>query len=159
MNNVITLEYFENNTVIDTDFSLEKAEIHLIEAHEIQLWELLDEKLYNRVQLILDDLPNADQIEKDLITCLQPFMVKSTEVNLVPFLNFPITAKGTTERRGDFTSPAPQPEKSRILNVVRGREEFYAQKCRDFLIKNINEFPEYNCGDSSQDFYSSIYAV
>ena len=156
MNSVITIQYYEDNTVIDTDFDSSKATVHMTDAHEINLNELLGDDLYARVQAILDDLPSASQIEKDLITCLKMFVVKATDTRLTPFLNTPVSAKGTQERSGDFTSSSDNQGRALRLDVMRASEEVFAEKCRKFLVKNIKEFPEYKCAGGN-DFYSSIH--
>ncbi len=157
MNFVIDTDYFETNTVIDTDFDIKKAYNHLIDAHEVQLYELLGKSLYDRLQTILGDLQNADPIELELIECLKPFMVKATELNLTPFLNTPVTAKGSMDRSGEYTKRAIEDTTARILDNIRAKEEFYAEKCREFLECNSKEFPEYHCNGSGSDFFSPIH--
>ena len=157
LNFVIDTDYFETNTVIDTDFDIKKAYNHLIDAHEVQLYELLGKDLYDRLQTILDDIANASAIELELIEFLKPFMVKATELNLTPFLNTPITAKGSMERSGDYTKRSADETTARILDNIRAKEEFYAEKCREFLKCNSKYFPEYQCNGSGNDFFSPIH--
>jgi hypothetical protein len=158
MNLIINSQYFEDNTVIDTDFSVEKSYIHLIEAHEIQVFELLGKELFDRVQTILSGTPAG--LELDLINLLKPFTVKATEINLIPFLNSPVTAKGTQDRTGNFTQSANDTNTGLTLDAVRSRLETYAQKVRNFLDDNRTEFPEWkHCHEGGQNFYSCIHGV
>lgn len=156
---VIDIAYFELNTVIDTDFDTNKAENHLVEAHEIQLYELLGKDLYNRVQTILAGTPTT--IESELIELLKPFVLKATEVSLVPFLNNPVTAKGTQDRNGNFTTSANDTNSGLVLDSIRGKLEAYAERVRDFLKDNLIDFPEYNknCTQNGNNFYSSIHGI
>lgn len=158
---VIDLAYFENNTVIDTDFDGDKVQNHLVDAHEIQLRELLGWELYDLVQLWLADNPIPTPIEQGLISHLKPFVLKATELNVIPFLNAPVTAKGTMDRSGDYTTRTDNTNTGLILDNVRAKVEYYAELCRKYLRKNEESFPLYNkyCKDGSQDFYSTIYGV
>tara|TARA_R110002153_G_scaffold189041_4_gene341890 strand:+ start:4817 stop:5296 length:480 start_codon:yes stop_codon:yes gene_type:complete len=156
---VIDLAYFENNTVIDTDFDGDKVQNHLVDAHEIQLRELLGTELYDEVQLWLDNNPTPTAIEQGLIDYLKPFVLKATELNVIPFLNAPVTAKGTMDRSGDYTTRTGNINTGLILDNVRAKMEYYAELCRKYLRKNIINFPSYQCEDGSQDFYSTIYGV
>lgn len=153
---VITLEYFEDNTVIDTDFDIDKALNHLNDAHDVQLNELLGDELYKRLQDSILPTPSAG-LETDLVNLLKMFVVKATEVNLVPFLNTPVSAKGTQERSGDFSTSAGQPDKALRLDNIRAKEEVFAGKVRTFLTDNIQEFPEYKCKLGGTGFYSPIH--
>lgn len=156
---VIDIAYFEENTVIDTDFDSNKAYNHMIDAQEIQLRELLGKDLYNKVQLWLANTPAPTPTEQGLIDCLKPFVLKATELNFIPFLNSPVTAKGTMDRNGDYTNRTNDTNTGLILDNVRAKVEYYAEICRDYIHDNIIDFPDWKCEDGSQDFYSTIYGV
>lgn len=156
---VIDISYFEEATIIDTDFDSNKVENHLVDAQEIQLKELLGRKLYAKVQLWLANNPVPTPIEQELIECLKPFVLKATELNLIPFLNSPVTAKGTMDRSGDYTTRTNDTNSGLILDNVRAKVEYYAEECRIFLSENRSSFPDWQCEDGDQNFYSTIYMV
>ena len=157
MQEIIDIAYFENNTIIDTDFDTNKAYNHLVDAHEIQTKQLVGKELYAKIQLWLAGTPVPTPIEQGLIDCLKPFVLKATELNLVPFLNHPVTAKGTMERSGDFTTRSDNTNTGLQLDNIRGKMECYAEDCREYIKDNIETFPEWKCDDGSQDFYSTVY--
>ena len=156
---VITLEYFEEATIIDTDFDGNKVENHIVDAQEIMLKELLGRKLYSDMQLWLASNPAPSPIQQELIDCCQPFVLKATELYLIPFLNSPVTAKGTMERSGDYTKRTNDTNTGLILDNVRAKVEWYAEECRRFLKENRSDFPTWKCEDGDQNFYSTIYQV
>lgn len=154
---IIDINYFEENTIIDTDFDSAKCYNFIVEAHEIQLFELLGEDLFDRVQTALGGVPTP--IEQELIDLCKPFLVKATELDFVPFLNSPVTAKGTQERTGNFTTSANDMNKSVIMDKIRARVESYAEKVRKFLDKNSNDFPEWNKCSDDGNFYTTIHLL
>ena len=155
---IITIEYFEANTIIDTDFDTNKVNNHLVDAQEIQVTELLGQELYDEIQLALAGTPTADQVI--LINKLKPFTLKATELNLVPFLNKPVTAKGTVERSGNNTAPASGTDQGLILDNIRAKVEYHALKIRKFLNENLTKYPAYkSCSGRTQNFYSCIHGV
>jgi len=156
---VITIQYFEENTIIDTDFDGNKVYNHLIDAQEIMLSELLGRKIYADMQLWLGNNPAPSTIQQELIDKCKPFVLKATELYLIPFLNTPITAKGTMERRGDYTSRANDTLSGLRLDNVRAKVEHYAEQVRLFLSDNRTDFPKWKCEDGDQNFYSTIYLV
>lgn len=156
---VIDISYFEEATIIDTDFDSNKVENHLVDAQEIMMKELLGRELYAKVQLWLANNPAPTPIQQELIDCLKPFVLKATELYLIPFLNSPVTAKGTMDRTGDFTSRTNDTNSGLILDNVRAKVEYYAEECRVFLDNNRAEFPDWKCEDGDQNFYSTIYMV
>lgn len=156
---VIDQAYFESNTVIDTDFDGDKMQNHLVDAQEISMRELLGVKLYDKVQLWLANNPAPNTIQQGLIDLLKPFVLKATELNLIPFLNSPVTAKGTMDRSGDYTSRTSGVNTGLILDNVRAKMEYYAELCRIYIKDNDTTFTEWDCNEDGQDFYSTIYGI
>lgn len=154
---IIDLGYFETNTVIDTDFDTNKAYNHIVEAHEIGLYELLGEDLYNRVQTALEN-PGTDLDAEALVELCKMFVLKASEVSLVPFLNNPVTAKGTQDRNGNFTTSTNDVNAGIILHSIREKKEVYAERVRSYLNKNAGLFPEWKC-NGEQNFYTTIHGV
>ena len=154
---LIDIAYFETNTLIDTDFDTNKAYNHLVRAHEIQLYELYGKDLYNRIQTALAGTPSAD--EQALIDITKPFVCSATEVNYLPFLATPVTAKGVQERNGNFTTSSNDTNKGLMLESFRADMELYAQRVRDYLLDNLAKFPEWKCKTGDGNFYTAIHGV
>jgi hypothetical protein len=156
---VIDLNYFEEATIIDTDFDGNKVENHIVDAQEIMLKELLGRKIYEEMQLWLASSPAPSPIQTLLIELCKPFVLKATELYLIPFLNSPVTAKGTMDRSGDYTTRTNDINTGLILDNVRAKVEYYAEEVRQFLSENRTDFPKWKCEDGDQNFYSTIYMV
>ncbi len=159
---LIDTNYFENFTVIDTDFDAnKKLNTHMVDAHKVQVYELLGKDLYNRLQTALPSPgtdPDADALAS--LSDLKDFTLKAVEINLIPFLNDPVTAKGTQERTGNFSQSASGTDKGLKLDKVRALLEVYAMRVRDYLKENASKYPEYNrCKRADQNFYTGIYGV
>jgi len=156
---IIDTQYFENFTIIDTDFDSNKVNNHLVDAQEIQVYELLGKDLYDQLQLALAGTPTVD--EQILIDKLKPFLLKATELNLIPFLNTPVTAKGTQERSGNNTTSASGTDKGLILDNVRAKIEVHALRIAKFLDENQAKYPNWRkgCKTNKPTFYSAIYGV
>jgi len=156
---IIDTQYFENFTIIDTDFDSNKVNNHLVDAQEIQVYELLGKDLYDQLQLALAGTPTVD--EQILIDKLKPFLLKATELNLIPFLNTPVTAKGTQERSGNNTTSASGTDKGLILDNVRAKIEVHALRIAKFLDENKALYPNWrkDCNTNKPTFYSAIYGV
>ncbi len=159
---LIDVTYFENFTVIDTDFDAnKKLNTHLVDAHKVQVYELLGKDLYNRLQTALDTPgsdPDADTLAD--LSDLKDFTLKATELNLIPFLNTPVTAKGTQERTGNFSQSASGTDRGLRLDKVRALLEVYAMRVRDYIRENSDIYPEYlRCKNIDQNFYSGIHGV
>lgn len=157
---IISIEYFEQFTIIDTDFDSNKVNNHLVDAQEIQTTELLGVELYDRIQLALQN-PTTDPDADALALKLKPFVLKATELNLVPFLNKPVTAKGTQDRSGNFSTSASGTDQGLILDNIRAKVEYHALRIREFLNDNSTKYPEYrnDCNGNNQNFYSTIHLV
>ena len=156
---IIDIAYFEEATIIDTDFDSNKVSNHLIDAQEIMLKELLGRKLYSEMQLWLANNPAPTPVQTALIELCKPFVLKATELYLVPFLNAPVTAKGTMERNGDYTKRTNDTNSGLILDNIRAKVEWYAEEVRIYLSENRSSFPNWKCEDGDQNFYSTIYLV
>lgn len=155
---IIDILYFETNTVIDTDFDTNKAYNHIVEAHEIGLYELLGKELYDRVQTALAN-PGTDLPAEDLADRCKQFVLKASEVSLIPFLNNPVTAKGTQDRNGNFTTSTNDTNAGIILHSIREKKEVYAQRVRDFLDDNKTVYTEWDKCKGDQNFYTTIHGV
>jgi len=159
---LIDVTYFENFTVIDTDFDAnKKLNTHMVDAHKVQVYELLGKELYERIQTALAN-PGAD-VDADALanlSDLKDFTLKAVELNLIPFLNTPVTAKGTQDRSGNFTASASATDKGLRLDKVRALLEVYAMRVRDYLTDNADKYPEYHrCKRKDQNFYTGIHGV
>jgi len=154
---LIDIQYFETNTLIDTDFDANKAYNHMVRAHEIQLYELYGKELYNRIQTALAGTPTAD--EQELIDLSKPFVCSATEVNYLPFLATPVTAKGVQERNGNFTQSSNDTNKGLMVENFRADMEIYAERVREYLRLNLDKFPEWKCKTGHGNFYTPIHGV
>ena len=162
MDFIIDVQYFENFTVIDTDFDAnKKLNTHMVDAHKVQVYELLGKELYERIQNALANPttdPDADTLAG--LSDLKDFTLKAVELNLIPFLNDPVTAKGTQDRTGNFSQSASGVDKGLKLDKVRSLLETYAQRVRDYIKDNSDKYPEYDrCNKSDQNFYTAIHGV
>lgn len=74
---------------------------------------------------------------------IQPATALWAVYHAIPTMNFRLTNKAMSQKSSDNSIPSGVSEVEYIRSQVRNRAEFATQRIREYIINNLNSFPEY----------------
>lgn len=131
----------------NTDPKLLESDIKF--AQDAYILPLLGTNLYLKLQTLLNDDSNMGQTDavnyKSLLdNYIIDALINYTLAELPTSISFQFWNKGVMQKSGEDASPASMDELITIADKYKKRAEFYANRCRTFLMSSTQDiFPEY----------------
>lgn len=149
-----TISYFVDTTYIfkyyggyldnNTDPNLLYQFILMAQSENIQ--EILGYNLYIKYVNDIAATGSPDTTGQ-YIQLMEDFIQPATSLwaiyHALPTMNFRPTNKAVSKKSSDSSEPSDISEVEYIRNQIRNRAEFATQRIREFILNNLNSFPEY----------------
>jgi hypothetical protein len=117
---------------------------YIIEAQELDLYELLGKDLY--LKLFTEVTPPtfpATFFYPELKNEYAGFLCYSAYARLLSQNQTTVTAYGVVSKKTDFSDLVPEPTLQRTIQAARGSAQEYAKRLIDFLNDNFEDYPEW----------------
>jgi len=117
---------------------------YIIEAQELDLYELLGKDLY--LKLFTEVTPPtfpATYFYPELKEQYAGFLCYSAYARLLSQNQTTVTAYGVVSKKTDFSVMVPEPTLQRTIQAARGSAQEYAKRLIDFLNDNSETYPEW----------------
>lgn len=143
----ISTDYVRNN--LPVDYSLLDGNITpaLQQAHFINARDLLGDKLFNQINLMIEDGSITDPVNHNykylLDNYLQDVVLYFTQVYLTTNLLAKYANKALSTNNGEFSNNADLSIYRQMKQECRDLATYYSERCKNWLYWNQNFFPEY----------------
>ncbi len=115
-------------------------------AQEQNIQEILGYTLYIKylTDIANTGAPDPTGLYKDLMDqCIQDATALWAIYHAIPTMNFRLTNKAMSQKSSDNSVPSGISEVEYIRGQVRNMAEFKCARIREYIINNLNSFPEY----------------
>lgn len=145
MNNVLLIS--ENKlkafTALHENIRVEDLAPYIMQAQDLYLQPVLGTKFYKAIkEKVVNQALNAKETEL-LEEYIAPMLIQRSFALSVPFLKYKIVDKGILSGNSETSSDTNLDEVKYIIDKIEVSAQFYQQRVREYLIDNLNEFPEY----------------
>lgn len=140
----ISEEYFKNETVVNLNVEPSLINMSIWDAQEIHIQNLLGTKLYRKLKTDIV----AGSITGSYKTLLEDYVMQATAqyalTECLPYIRYKIMNKGVQSQASDNSTPTDLEELKFLQSKVGNKAEYYGQRMADYLMANMNLFPEYH---------------
>jgi len=145
MNNVLLIS--ENKlkafTALHENIRIEDLAPYIMQAQDLFLQPVLGTKIYKAIKskVVAQSLnPQETELLEEYIA---PMLIQKSFALSIPFLKYKIVDKGVVSGSSETSSDTNLNEIKYIIDKVEVAAQFYQQRVREYLIDNLNDFPEY----------------
>lgn len=140
------LKYYSSLLDNNIDPNFLNTFIFIAQSENIQ--EILGYTLYNKY---VTDIYNQTAITGDYVTLMETFIQPATSLwtiyHAFPHINFRATNKAISQKSSENSVPSTVSDVEYLRNSIKNRAEFATQRIREYIINNLNSFPEYSRSD------------
>ena len=142
------------NTLISGDIDEDKIVPHIEAAQDIDLFNLLGQNLYERIDDLVADNEIRTVGNENYLNLLRKFIVPMIEqyaaARFLQYARYTVSEKGVFVHSASNSTPASKGEVDTLIQNIRERAERYATNMYDHLCTNSELYPEYVTTDSEQ---------
>lgn len=142
------------NTLISGDIDEDKLTPHIEAAQDIDLFNLIGQNLYERLDNLVADAqirltPNADYLTL-MTRYIVPYIEQYAAARFLQYGRYTIGEKGIFIHTSTGGTAATFEEVSMIIDDITARGERYGTDMYNYLCTNSNLYPEYITTNSEQ---------
>lgn len=157
----LTINDIKRDGFVNANLEEEYLNSAIDEVQNIYVREILGDKLYKKIDDIVNIGPMTGKYKELLDDFIKPYMkYKVLSVICVP-LNFKIRNAGIVNQYSPEMNTTSLEETKYIQNFYDGKAEFFENRMQKFLIKNKKYIPEYKycCEQITNPTDSSTYGT
>lgn len=118
----------------------------ILRSQSENLQEILGYNLYIKYNNDIASTGAPDQTGQYvylMVNFIQPATALWTIYHAIPTMNFRLTNKAMSQKSSDNSQPSGITEVEYVRKDIRNAAEFATQRIREFIINDLNSFPEY----------------
>lgn len=161
--NFIGVDYLYKHTVIDRNVDADLLTPFIVEAQDINIQRVIGNTLYVRLMADISSNTISGYYKTLLDSYIQKATAQWTLYHCLPYINHRITNKAVSEKKSDNSDVSSDLTVNMLRSDARDKATFYNQRITEYIVNNINQFPEYtqwqglNIRPKSSSFFGGIY--
>lgn len=144
-------DYIRENTPIDDNVDAKLFKMARREAQDTHIRDVIGSGIYDQLcdQINADTLSalNTTLISNYIAPCLKYYVLYESAGTI----SFQILNKGISTRNSEYQQPADINAITSLMNRWKDKAEYYANRLRDYLCENENNYPLFRNPGSSID--------
>jgi len=160
---IISAEYIKQNSIIDNNVENENILSSVKKAQDLNIWTSLGSVLYKKILTDIENNSLSGEYKTLVDDYIIPTLLEYSVYYAIPFLQYKITNKSIETKSGENQNPITMEEVVYLRNNILDVAQFYKKRLVDYLVFNVNLFPEYhqNTGadvhPKTKSYSSSVY--
>mgnify|MGYP006269263535 CR=1 FL=1 len=134
-------EYLKQTTPITENIDTKFIGSQITFAQDSFIQDILGEKLYGTLQSAYS-AQTLDQYQTALILLIKPTLAYASAEAIIPFIHIQIKNKGTLNLEAESGKQSSFSDMKFIMEQMKNRKEFYAQRMVDYMVNNWSSFPD-----------------
>lgn len=151
---MVTPESVFQNTLISGDLDQDKLVPHIEAAQDIDLFNLLGQNLYERIDNLIADGEIRDAGNENYLDLVQryitPYLQQYAAARFLQYARYTVSEKGVFIHSATNATQASQDDIDRLVRDIIERGERYGQNMWDHICSNSSRYPEYNTSNAEQ---------
>jgi hypothetical protein len=139
----ISVADVKNYTSVNFNVEDKVISMAIWDAQETYIQMGLGTKLYNKIKTMVEATAVTGNYKILLDTYIYPALIRWSLVEVLPFATLRVENKSTVQTGLDGTVNLDLEQLKYFINLNKDKAEFYNQRMIDYLIANMNIFPEY----------------
>lgn len=138
------VSYVKQNTIIDDNVDNDLIEKFIRISQDLNIQQMLGNNLYVKLQNDIVNNALTGFYYNLVVDYVMPAQAQWVIWHIIPFINYRLTNINVAKKNSDNSQPAEVSELQYIRENQRNTAEFYNQRIREYIINNLNSFPEYS---------------
>lgn len=152
----------KNNTTINQNVEQSLLNSSILDAQLLHIQMILGSKLYKKIESLISlgtiTNPTNSYYKLLLDDYIRPATIQWTLAECVPYIRYKIMNKSISGQSSDNSTPIELEELKYLQAQFINKAEFYTQRIADYLLSNLNHFPEYTQATAIDDIIPSTNA-
>lgn len=145
-------QYLKDKTPLGKNIDVEMIVPQIEYSQDAYIQNILGEKFYSSLQDSYS-AQTLNQYETELVALIKPALAYRSAETTIPFIHIQLKNKGTLNLDAESGRQSSIQDAKYLIEILKGRAEFYEQRIQDYLVNNGNQFPDYTSPNIGAGIY------